>query len=259
MEVFNLFSGTIQQPGLSREERCRALQGLVPDMRITMPGAGGGRGEVAARVGAPGGEALAGQATPVLHELKVISCSRTRYKPGASKRAVDIRASALPAEYLAKARAADRRQGVAAGEVGRVEAKLASLGTVRGLVVGNWGEVSEDTHVLLDAMASSRVRVARPSYGRRGILRTEAAEKAIAISGLRRRVSVMAVRAQASSLLGRLESLGPGGAAARGRRDQAAELERRWRKETAAHALATRQGYRALRRGFAKTDKSAIL
>ena len=122
------------------------------------------------------------------------------------------------------------------------------------MVVGNWGEVSEDTHFLLDAMASSRVRVARPSYGRRGILRTEAAEKAIAIAGLRRRISVIAVRAQASSLLGRLESLGPGGAAARGRRDQAAELERRWRQETAAHALATRQGYRALRRGFAKTD-----
>ena len=90
--------------------------------------------------------------------------------------------------------------------------------------------------------------------GRRGILRTETAEKAIAISGMRRRVSVMAVHAQASSLLDRLETLGPGGAAARGRRDQAAELERRWRQETAAHALATRQGYRALRRSFAKTD-----
>ena len=254
MEVFNLFSGTIQQPGLSREERHRVLQGLVPDMRITMPGAGGGGGEAGARVGAPGGDALAGQSTPVLHEIKVISCSRTRYKPGANRRAVDIRASTLPAEYLAKARAADRRQGVPAGEVGRVEAKLARLGTVRGLVVGNWGEVSEDTHVLLDAMASSRVRVAGPSQGRRGVLRSEAGEKAIAISGLRRRVSVMAVRGQASSLLGRLETLGPGGAAARGRRDQAAELERRWRQETAAHALATRQGFRALRRGFAKTD-----
>ena len=56
------------------------------------------------------------------------------------------------------------------------------------------------------------------------------------------------------SLLGMLESLRPGGAAARGRRDQAAELERRWRQETAAHTLATVQGYQALRRGFAKLD-----
>ena len=42
-----------------------------------------------------------------------------------------------------------------------------------------------------------------------------------------------------SSLLGRLETLGPGGAAARGRRTQAAELDRRWRQET-AHSLVTR-------------------
>ena len=43
-----------------------------------------------------------------------------------------------------------------------------------------------------------------------------------------------------SSLLGRLETLGPGGAAARGRRTQAAELDRRWRQETEAHSLVTR-------------------
>ena len=67
LKVFNLFSCAIKQPGLSREEKCRVLQGLlVPDM----PGEGGGGGEVAERVG---GEAVAGQATPVLHEIKVIS------------------------------------------------------------------------------------------------------------------------------------------------------------------------------------------
>ena len=261
MEVFNLFSGLINQPGLSRAERARDLQGLVPDLRVLLPGAavrgagpGGGGGAVGGRVGAPGGAALAGQATAVLHEVKVISCSRSRYKPGWTRRAVDVRASQLQSEYLGKARRADRRQGTPAGQVGRVEAKLVSLGEVRGVVAGQWGEVSEPTHALLDAMATSRVRVAGPSQGRRGRLRTEEAERAITISGLRRRVGVMAVRCQVSSLLGRLETLGTGGAAAQGRRWQATELDRQWRREVAAHSLATRQGFFVMRSGFGKKD-----
>ena len=103
-------------------------------------------------------------------------------------------------------------------------------------------------------MATRWVRLAGPSTGRRGLLCSEAAERAMVISGLRRRVGVMAVRCQASSLLGRLESLGPGGAAARGRRSQALELDRRWRREEQAHRLATRQGHRILHSGFGKKD-----
>ena len=96
--------------------------------------------------------------------------------------------------------------------------------------------------------------MAGPSTGRRGLLCSEAAERAVAIAGLRRWVGVMAVRCQASSLLGWLESLGPGGAAARGRRSQAQEIERRWRREEQVHSLATRQGRRILQTGFAKKD-----
>ena len=121
-------------------------------------------------------------------------------------------------------------------------------------MAGQWGEVSQAVHYLLDNMATSRVRVAGPSMGRRGLLRSEAAERVMVIAGLRRRVGVMAVRCQASSLLGRLESLGPGGAAARGRRSQALELDRRWRREEQAHRLATRQGHRILHSGFGKKD-----
>ena len=44
------------------------------------------------------------------------------------KRAVDFRAGQLQAEYVAKARAADRRQGVLEGAMGRGEAKLLELG-----------------------------------------------------------------------------------------------------------------------------------
>ena len=167
---------------------------------------------------------------------------------------MDVRAAQLQGEYLAKVRAMDRRQGTPEGQVGRVEEKLGSLGEVRGVVAGQWGEVSQAVHYLLDDMATSHVRVAGPSTGRRGLLHSKAAERVMVISGLRRRVGVMAVRCQASSLLGRLETLGPGGAAARGRRSQALELDRRWRREEQAHRLATRQGHRILQSGFGKKD-----
>ena len=85
-------------------------------------------------------------------------------------------------------------------------------------------------------------------------MRSKEAERAMAITGLRWRFGVMAVRCQASSLLGRLESLGPGGAAAIGRRWLAAEVERQWQREEQTHALADRQGFKALRSGFSKLD-----
>ena len=192
---------------------------------------GGGAEGAKERVGWPGGAALAGQGSRVLHKLKVISCNSTRYNPSWKKRAVDVRALKLPDEYLEKARAADCRQGVQQGEVGRVEAKLVGMGTVRGLVSGNFGEMSEDTHLLVAAMANSRVRVAGPTRGRRGRMRGEEAERSIAVSAIRRRLGVMAVGCQSSTLLGRLETLGPGGAASAGRRWQASELQRRWQQE----------------------------
>ena len=37
MEVFNLFSGSIPQEGLSRMERGRKIQSIVPDLRISIP------------------------------------------------------------------------------------------------------------------------------------------------------------------------------------------------------------------------------
>ena len=55
--------------------------------------------------------------------------------------------------------------------------------------------------------------------------------------------------------LGGLHSaLGPGGAAALRRRQQAAELERTWQRESRAQMQAARDGFRGLRSGFAKLD-----
>ena len=234
MEVFNLFSGVVRQEGLSRLQR--AEQRLVPELRITVPpllgrhrgGAVGGvedEEEEEERTAARAAAVWNGNArvSPVLHEMKVISCSKTGYRPSWDARAVDVRASHLQQEYLEKARAADRRyNGVPEGETGPCERKLVELGEVRGLVAGNFGEVSEPWHALLSALATNRVRVAGVQRGRKGVLRSEEAERAVAISQLRVRLGVAAVKAQCTRLLGRLEVLGPGTAAAVGRRQYAA-------------------------------------
>ena len=169
------------------------------------------------------------------------------------KRAVDTRADLLPQEYLNKARGADQTHNqIPVGTIGPVERKLVELGEVQGIVAGNFGEVSEDTHALVAALATCRVRVAGVSRGRKGHMRTEEGERSLAISGLRRRLGVLTGGCQAHSLLGRLEALGPGATAAAGRRWQAAELERCWRREERAHTLATAQGWSAYRTGFGK-------
>ena len=63
VEVFNLFAASIPQEGLSRMERGRKIQSIVPDMRITIP--------------------VEGSLVPSLHEIKMISSSKTRYSGGA--------------------------------------------------------------------------------------------------------------------------------------------------------------------------------
>ena len=60
------------------------------------------------------------------------------------------------------------------------------------------------------------------------------------------------VKCQASSLLGKMETLGPVGAAAAERRGQAAAVEARWRRESRAFQLANRGSWIALCTGFAR-------
>ena len=235
MEVFNLFSRCLPQEGLARVDSWRQRQAMVPDFRIALPSEGTNR--------------------QVLHELKIISCSKSRYVPSWTARAVDKRSANLNKEYLEKAKTADRQfGGIEVGRVGPVERKLISLGQVRGLVFGNFAECSEDMHVLIEAIASSRVRVAGPQRGRKGFIRSEEGEKSIVVGQLRRMISVAAVRAQCHSLLGRLEGLGTGGVAARGRRQEAIDLDRRFRKQRQAQWVSERQGWNILRKGFAKLD-----
>ena len=235
LEVFNLFSGLIPQEGLARIDRERQRQSMVPDFKITLN--------------------MGGQSRPVLHELKCISSSQSRYKPSWKERGVDKRANDLHDEYVGKAKKADQLHGgVQPDQVGRVESKLLSFPKVEGVVFGNWGEASEATHKLVDFLATSRARVAEPQSGKRGKTLTEEGVKALAVGYIRRRLSVAAVKAQCHSLLGRVEGLGPGAVTAAGRRRRAQEQERLWARERRAHQISARQGYNIIRRGFAKLD-----
>ena len=161
----------------------------------------------------------------------------------------------LNSEYIAKARATDQMYcGTEVGTIGPVETKLGSLGEVRGIVVGAFGEGSDHLHNLIHHLAVSRVQVAGPQKGRRGQVRSEEAELAITTSFLRRTLSLVGVRAQARLLLGRLEVIGPGAAAAAGRRNLALQLERTWANQRRADALCRIQGKSILRRGHFKID-----
>ena len=239
VEVFNLFAGSIPQEGLSRMDRGRKVQSIVPDLRISIP--------------------EEGNMIPRLHEIKIISSSRTRYAPHRqgqeATRAVDKRASELNREYIMKARATDQQYcGTAPGTTGPVETKLSRLGDVKGVVVGAFGEGSEDLHSLIHHLAISRVREAGPQKGRSGQIRTQEAELALTTSLLRRALSVVGVRAQARLLLSRLETIGPGAAAAVGRRNYALNLEKVWANLRRADLLSRVQGRALLRRGMFRRD-----
>ena len=121
-------------------------------------------------------------------------------------------------------------------------------------MVGAFGEGSQPLHELIHQLAISRVRVAGPKIGKKGQLRSEQAEIAITTSFLRRTLSVCGVKGQSSTLLGRLESLGPGTAAAFRRRNNALQLERTWAALRRSHALSVEQGRAILKRGHFKLD-----
>ena len=68
--------------------------------------------------------------------------------------------SKATAEYIDRAREADRRLGVQEGRICRVEAKLVSIGKLLGIVAGNFGEVSSHTDELIAVLATSKVKKA---------------------------------------------------------------------------------------------------
>ena len=119
VEVHNLFPRLIQQQGLSRAEKAGQFQGIVPDLRIKMPGVGGGQDKGKVLQGCLQGAQL-GKPVLCCTKLRLYPAAevRTQYNPTWRKRAVDMQAEQLQEDYMTKARAADRRQNVAGAGVG---------------------------------------------------------------------------------------------------------------------------------------------
>ena len=212
-EVFNLFAHLVPQEGLNRMERGRTRQTMVPDFRLAV-------------------------SHPVLGiqrrlaELKVINCCSSRYQVGETQKGVDKRARLLQGEYRRKARNVDREfVGTPEGEVGPVERRLNEYGDIIGLVVGSWGEGSEDLHNLVQMLAEARVT---SQCLARGLPATQA-DLGSVIGQVRRRLSVASVRANANCLLARLSLLGEGAKQAQHRRQSQAWEEEKMRRELQAN------------------------
>ena len=213
-EVFNVFAHLIPQAGLSRIEKGRKRQGLVPDYKL--PGEAG--------------------ENEVLCELKCMSASESRYprnpRPEDGSKAVNRRADGLTAAYLTSARGVDQdycgtprppphRKGEPrpVRQVGPVESHLLTYGKVKGWVFGAWGEVSEEIHVLVQRIAKARLEVQDTLPGRRGPATTREARLAALVSWVRRQLSFLAVQQQSRLLLDRLQQLGDWAKEARSRSD----------------------------------------
>ena len=128
---------------------------------------------------------------------------------------MDKRAAKLPREYRSKARNIDQRcLGVGEDQRGPLEQKLESFGDLQGIVIGQFGEGSQDLHKLLHTFASEKADrlgrlTGRPlSDNQRGLL----------LQQIRRQISVCSIRAQSSCLLSRLGHTGQGARQAAQRR-----------------------------------------
>ena len=192
VEVWGLFSHLIPAEALSRFESGRARQGLVPDFRLQVP-------------------SDLGESQVALAELKIISCCKTWYAPGAGNRvrATNKRAQGLQAIYKNKARSLDQTiSGTTEGQRGPVERRLDEFGPLIGLCFGAWGEGSNDVHMMVDKLANSRLKFQRAQEGRP----TESGsqnELALIVGQIRRKFSVTAIKAQVGCLLSRLHQVEP--------------------------------------------------
>ena len=226
-EVFGLFAHHIPQEGLNRMERGRKRQAMVPDFRLSLP------------------SPTEGTVTR-LAELKVLNCCQSRYQVGSRDRAVDRRARLLSGEYRRKAKDVDRLYvGTPEGEVGPVQRKLEEYGDLQGLVVGAFGEGSEDLHHLVQVLAESRVVAVGLARGRP---ETEV-EMGMVVGQIRRRMSVCIKKAQAECLLARLSLIGDGVVQADKRRQWVAKEDENMRRERAASWFCQYRGTRILRKG----------
>ena len=213
MEVANIFKAHIKAREAFLGEPHRKRQGMVPDFQIS------GR----ARTGRNGRERLA--------DVKVIHDGKTRYQArhmSGHGLAVETRAAAVHKEYHRKAKKVDVDYNACdpnSDALGPVQRKLDSFGRVNGLVVGSYGEASEDLLNLMHEIAKVGATRCWRDMGARDPLEGER----ILYTRLRRRLGITAVRARARMLVSRVNHIldGPG---ARLAADRRATNRNNWRQ-----------------------------
>ena len=231
VEVWGLFSHLIPAAALTRMERGRKRQAIVPDFRIEMP--------------LPTG----GGTRPQLAELKIISCCETWYPAGGRMRGTDKKAGGLQQDRK-KAKNVDKNVlGMVDGQKGPVERRLEEFGEVLGLCFGAWGDASEGVHQLAQTIAESRLKYQGLQLGRPG----SDLELGVLVGQVRRRLSMTVIKAQVDCLLAKIHQVGPGNTQLARKREWAVQEDLRMSRERGAQWVRQVEGVYTLRKGFIKT------
>ena len=122
---------------------------------------------------------------------------------------------------------------------------MSEFGDLKGLVVGMYGDVSQDLHDLILYMANSRAQHLAQSSGRP----LSVSDRSLILGSLRRRLSVVAVRAQASCLLARVSHINGNAEEAANRRARVKGTYEVEKSEMQAHFSAYIRGKRPHTRG----------
>jgi hypothetical protein len=156
----------------------------------------------------------------------------------------------LQAEYRKKAKRVDQEVLGQGGEVrGPVERRLDEFGKLLGLCFGAWGEASEGVHQLVQTLAEARLKYQGLQRGRPG----SDQELGFLVGQVRRRLSLVAVKAQVDCLLAKLHQVGPGNTQLAKKRTWAILEDQRMARERGAQWLRRVEGVHTLRKGFIKT------
>ena len=134
----------------------------------------------------------------------------------------------LPGEYRRPLAKLDvKYHGTVDDQTGPLVRRLESYGRLQGLVVGAWQEGSKDLHTLLNILADTKVK---KNGLARGIIGTDE-EKAIHLSQFRRKLSLVAAKAQSACLIGKLAKVGVEFRQAAKRREWVRREEERLKEE----------------------------
>ena len=139
--------------------------------------------------------------------------------------------------------------GVGNEQKGPVERRLDEFGELLGLCFGAWGEGSEGVHQLVQTIAEARLKYQGLQLGRPG----SEEELGVLVGQVRRRLSLVAVKAQIDCLLAKLHQVGPGNAQLAKKRSWAIQEDLRMARERGAQWLRRVEGVHTLRKGFIRT------